>query len=689
MNLSYAIMRTAKDNLEPFEVYLNNVIKALEKKEGIKAKWKKVKTENMAEMKIKGGLYEIPKRTVIQVLENERGCYRIVSEIDEPDFEEKLIYRSTENKEKVAVSEEDYKNRIIRLKQEIADFDSVSWNGEKIMVQPVWMEFSKDSKISGDSDYTIASVQSDELTLAGSIKPEETLFYEGNALNYTIKSKSQRPSSGHIIREDSDRYIVYREKNETRSNNAEKISDNKLTSFIDIDKLCFEDGMLLAIEGNDGLIITLKNNEDYGKIVISNNIKFTIEHIQKNNRDAYWIQLSELDDTVTNDDVSGLSPLRYFFDDEVSAVTDDKKNEYQIDRGIEFENKLVLKQKNDKGHWDFCVPPGGAVLSVKINTYQLKKQLESISTLKNMPVGEQAKLIRLFENRQAARWDTPDNIPVAEWHVITDMKRGGCTEQRKFVEQALNTPDFAILEGPPGSGKTTVILELICKLAKQGKRALLCGSTHVAIDNILERLKEKKPGAKSLLERSRILPVRIGDEKRINEDIREFQIDNLIENNDIDQNLLLDAANLVCGTTIGILQHPKFKQRKGWLQKDKYHYSSDTPIVPEFDYLIIDESSKTTFQEFLVPALYAKKWILAGDVMQLSPFTERENIVSNIEELSINGKCLEPDLQQAVFYLQKLKECVYNKTTDLCCQCRKGLYNKYCMNLRLEETTIL
>ena len=52
-------------------------------------------------------------------------------------------------------------------------------------------------------------------------------------------------------------------------------------------------------------------------------------------------------------------------------------------------------------------------------------------------------------------------------------------------------------------------------------------------------------------------------------------------------------------------------------------------MVPEFDYLIIDEVSKTPFQEFLVPALYAKKWILTGDIMQLSPFTDRDHIVGS------------------------------------------------------------
>lgn len=56
------------------------------------------------------------------------------------------------------------------------------------------------------------------------------------------------------------------------------------------------------------------------------------------------------------------------------------------------------------------------------------------------------------------------------------------------MKKAIATDDFALLEGPPGSGKTTTILELILQLLKLGKKILLSASTHVAIDNVLERI---------------------------------------------------------------------------------------------------------------------------------------------------------------------------------------------------------
>ena len=54
---------------------------------------------------------------------------------------------------------------------------------------------------------------------------------------------------------------------------------------------------------------------------------------------------------------------------------------------------------------------------------------------------------------------------------------------------------------------------------------------------------------------------------------------------------------------------------------------------PLYDYLIIDEASKTTFQDFLIPALYSKHWVLSGDLKQLTPYVEQDTIQSSLEEI--------------------------------------------------------
>ena len=46
--------------------------------------------------------------------------------------------------------------------------------------------------------------------------------------------------------------------------------------------------------------------------------------------------------------------------------------------------------------------------------------------------------------------------------------------------------------------------------------------------------------------------------------------------------------------------------------------------------LILDEASKTTFSEFIVPALHAKKWVIVGDCRQLSPYVDDREIEVNV-----------------------------------------------------------
>lgn len=68
--------------------------------------------------------------------------------------------------------------------------------------------------------------------------------------------------------------------------------------------------------------------------------------------------------------------------------------------------------------------------------------------------------------------------------------RDGTAAQREFARRVLGTPDFAVLELPPGSGKTTANCELLAQVTRARTRVLLVASTHVAVDNVLDRLIE-------------------------------------------------------------------------------------------------------------------------------------------------------------------------------------------------------
>jgi len=338
----------------------------------------------------------------------------------------------------------------------------------------------------------------------------------------------------------------------------------------------------------------------------------------------FIIQLKDSDDDDSTKPVSD-----YFFDDDVEEIYQEsnRKIKIRIKHKNSEEKTLVLAAPNkEKIQLNKNEP-----IRIAVNTTVLKRQRDAIKSLNDSPVDAQKNLIKLFESKDHSRWEPFNQRQIESWYVLTDPNYDGTDAQRSFVQKAVSTPEFAILEGPPGSGKTTAIIELILQLAKDGKRILLSASTHVAIDNVLERIGNYDTD--NIIE-----PLRIGDEGRIADAVAHLQIQKKIEKlkesgmqEALAERFVLDSANLVCGTTMGIQQHPQIKNRDNSL-----------PAAPLYDYLIIDESSKTTFQEFIVPALYAKKWILVGDIKQLSPYIEQSHIVHNFNSL------VEDDMQYAL-----------------------------------------
>ncbi|MCY3412092.1 MAG: AAA family ATPase [Candidatus Heimdallarchaeota archaeon] len=333
---------------------------------------------------------------------------------------------------------------------------------------------------------------------------------------------------------------------------------------------------------------------------------------------------------------------------------------------INYEEGLLKVKRLPKS--EYIIPPDASS--------QLRKQKNALIWLRDLPTPHQFNLLKLFQNITTCMWNPviiSDNNII--WEFLKEDGSGklreGTKTQRNFVLTAINTPDYAILEGPPGSGKTTAITELIYQLVKRKKRILMVASTHVAVDNVLEKLIEDL-GNPELVMNNGIVPLRIGDEDRISEDLLSFQIDNryskllnqmkksgfqINDGNDEFRNpfveqILMKSSNLIVGTSIGILQYPNFQDDQ---KRDKL-------IIPEFDYLIIDESSKTTLQQFFVSAIHAKKWILAGDIKQLPPYIDDLFIRISLEGI------ISPSMQYASMIFRYLvnnsyfmKNYYYNK----------------------------
>ncbi|AFZ60952.1 protein kinase [Anabaena cylindrica FACHB-243] len=94
--------------------------------------------------------------------------------------------------------------------------------------------------------------------------------------------------------------------------------------------------------------------------------------------------------------------------------------------------------------------------------------------------------------------------------------------QKETVEAALGTQDFLVVEGPPGTGKTTFITEVILQTIRANPQAriLLTSQTHVALDNALERIKKQNPALKM---------VRIGNHEKVADNIHDLLLEEQME----------------------------------------------------------------------------------------------------------------------------------------------------------------
>ncbi|MFJ1874319.1 AAA domain-containing protein [Streptomyces chartreusis] len=89
--------------------------------------------------------------------------------------------------------------------------------------------------------------------------------------------------------------------------------------------------------------------------------------------------------------------------------------------------------------------------------------------------------------------ENPQGMPVLPPAEVTSWVRTDLDQsKRNVVERALGTQDLVLVEGPPGTGKTTVIAEIVEQTLsrKPDSRILIVSQTHIAIDNALRRLEE-------------------------------------------------------------------------------------------------------------------------------------------------------------------------------------------------------
>ncbi|MFC7070720.1 AAA domain-containing protein [Halobaculum lipolyticum] len=165
--------------------------------------------------------------------------------------------------------------------------------------------------------------------------------------------------------------------------------------------------------------------------------------------------------------------------------------------------------------------------------------------------------------------------------------------QNDAVNRAVNAEDFALVHGPPGTGKTYTIARIVRALVERGDRVLLSAFTNRAVDNALEALREQ--GFSDAL--------RVGTETGVRGDMQDLRLVTRGEPND--RAATLNGAPVVAATTSSC--------------------GSRTMREQEFDVAVVDEASQLTEPGTLAAINLADRFVLVGDHQQLPPVVRAEN----------------------------------------------------------------
>ncbi len=90
--------------------------------------------------------------------------------------------------------------------------------------------------------------------------------------------------------------------------------------------------------------------------------------------------------------------------------------------------------------------------------------------------------------------------------------------QQEAVSSVFDDTDLLIVHGPPGTGKTTTLVEVVQQLVAEGKRVLVCAPGNAAVDHF----------AKNLLGKVKRM-VRIGNNARIDESLFPYTIEGILK----------------------------------------------------------------------------------------------------------------------------------------------------------------
>jgi len=201
----------------------------------------------------------------------------------------------------------------------------------------------------------------------------------------------------------------------------------------------------------------------------------------------------------------------------------------------------------------------------------------------------------------------------------TALEQGGSDLQQDVVAQALAAPDYYLLCGPPGTGKTSTALKrMVQQLYQNNQTILLAAYTRRAVDEIcqtLENIAAEQAGNAGDMQQP-FNYIRLTSELHTEESYHPRLLDTQLKHMSTRQQVRehIENCRIFVGTVSGLLQKQSIFQFKN------------------FDVAIIDEASQILEIPSLALVSKVAKFILIGDHKQLPAVVQQSHEQSLVSQ---------------------------------------------------------
>lgn len=222
-------------------------------------------------------------------------------------------------------------------------------------------------------------------------------------------------------------------------------------------------------------------------------------------------------------------------------------------------------------------------ISALLNPVPFDREHEAVEELADRPLAAVLAGERpvTFSHDAAARSETLD----------TDLNQ----EQQLAAKYALLADDLFCIHGPPGTGKTRTLLEIVRRAVDAGEEVLVCADSNQAVDNLVA-------GGSEL------------------DDVDEQSLHAYSQHGSGE--FVLDRVN--AGRSPREVVRTRYGAVEERPQVVAATNSSAATIQREFDLVVLDEATQSTCTASCIPLSRASRVVLAGDHRQLPPFSATE-----------------------------------------------------------------